>query len=68
MLRILLLVLLFVGLYRFITRIVFPLLRITSAVRGQMRNMQQNAAPTASAPQPSHKSRKGDYIDFEEVK
>jgi hypothetical protein len=62
--------LLFVGLYRFITRVVFPLLRITNAVRGQMKNMQQSAAagtPT-STPKPEHKVRKGDYIEFEEVR
>ena len=66
MIRILLLALLFVGLYRFITRILFPLLRITSAVRGQMRNMQQGASQNNSAPEP--KVRKGDYIEYEEIK
>jgi hypothetical protein len=71
MIRILLLALLFVGLFRFITRFLFPIFRITSAVRGQMRNMQnmqgqQNVQHEPAPPRP--KAAKSDYIDFEEVK
>jgi hypothetical protein len=68
MLRILLLALLFIALYRFITRFVFPLLRITSAVRGQMRQMQQQDYAQHQQSPPKAKASSGDYIDFEEVK
>jgi hypothetical protein len=71
MLRIFLLSLLFIFLVRFILRFVIPLFRITSAVRGQMKNMQgAGQRPMAPPPQsrPQQKSRKGDYIDYEEIK
>ena len=68
MLRILLLCLLFLGIYRFIVRFVLPVMKITSTVRGQMRNMQQNQAPAGPAPASSSKVKKGDYIDYEEIK
>jgi hypothetical protein len=69
MLRILLLSLLFVGLYRFIVRFVLPIFKITSAVRSQMKSMQgnqgaQQQGPTVSRP----KVNKADYIDYEEVR
>jgi hypothetical protein len=70
MLRIFLLALLFIWLFRFVLRFVLPILKITSGVRRQMKNMQQGqsnpyTAPSAARPQ---KVREGDYIDYEEVK
>lgn len=68
MLRYILLLLLIVGLFRFITRFLLPVLRITANVRGQMRNMQQGARPEpAPAPVP-RKEKRGDYIDYEEIR
>jgi len=50
-------------------RYVLPALRITSDVRRQMKNMQQNQSnPVNNAPRPQQRMRKGDYIEFEEVK
>lgn len=64
MIRILLLGLLFYFLFRFILRYVLPIWRITSAAKKQMRDMQAgNSEPVTPRPQ-----RKGDYIEFEEVK
>jgi hypothetical protein len=75
MIAILLSVLLFLGLYRFVTRILLPILRISSAVRGQMRNMQQQANkqygnnPQSNAGYQAKQTspKKGDYIEYEEV-
>jgi hypothetical protein len=69
MLRILLLSLLFVGLYRFIVRFVLPIFRITSSVRAQMKNMQGNQPAQPQAPtRPRPTVNKGDYIDYEEIR
>ena len=69
MLRILLLSLLFVGLYRFIVRFVLPIFRITRSVRTQMKNMQgQQSAHNQAPPMSRPKVNKGDYIDYEEVR
>jgi hypothetical protein len=69
MIRYILLLLLIVGLFRFITRFLLPVYRITANVRGQMRNMQQGAKPQpAPAPVSSRKEKVGDYIDYEEVR
>jgi hypothetical protein len=76
MIQILIGVLLFLGLYRFITRILFPILRISSAVRGQMKHMHQQANRQASASgngatgykAPTAAPKKGDYIEYEEVR
>ncbi|MBS1615384.1 MAG: hypothetical protein JST06_04615 [Bacteroidetes bacterium] len=64
MIRILLLGLLFYFLFRFILRYVLPIWRITSAAKKQMRDMQ-GAHQEPAQPKPA---RKGDYIEFEEVK
>lgn len=68
MLRYILLLLLFVGLFRFITRFLLPVLRITSNVRGQMRNMQGNTHREPAPPPMPRKERRGDYIDYEEIR
>lgn len=68
MVRILLLTLLFIGLFRFIIRFVFPMLRITAAVKKQMRNMEQAQANANNHTAPKPQAKTGDYIDFEEVK
>ena len=65
MIRILLLGLLFYFLYRLVVRFLIPVLRVTSAARRQMQNMQQNNGAAAQQPKPA---RKGEYIEFEEVK
>ena len=69
MLRIFLLLLLFVWLFRFVLRFVLPVLKITSGVRRQMKNMQQQSGSNPyTAPGRTQKVREGDYIDYEEVK
>ena len=68
MLRIFLLSLLFIWLFRIVLRYVLPILKITAGVRRQMKHMQQSQgqpAPPQSRPQ---QARKGDYIEYEEVK
>lgn len=67
MIRIVLLGLFFYFLYRFVVRFLIPVLRVTSAARKQMRNMQQGSANTEAPKQP-RPARKGEYIEFEEVK
>ena len=68
MIRYILLLLLIAGLFRFITRFLLPVLRITANVRGQMRNMQQGARPEPAPAPVSRKEKVGDYIDYEEVR
>jgi len=70
MLRIFLLSLLFIWLFRIVLRYVLPILRITSGVRRQMKHMQESQSQGQAAPPQSqtHKARKGDYIEYEEVK
>ncbi len=69
MIRYILLLLLIVGLFRFITRFLLPVLRITANVRGQMRNMQQQGHRPEPAPAPAPRREKvGDYIDYEEIR
>ena len=70
MLRIFLLALLFIWLFRFVLRFVLPILKITSGVRKQMKNMQQGQSNPYTAPAPgrTQKVREGDYIEYEEVK
>jgi len=70
MVRYLLLTLLFIWLFRIVLRYVIPILKITSGVRRQMRHMQQGPGQAQSVPPQSRpqQSRKGDYIDYEEIK
>lgn len=68
MLRYILLILLVVVLFRFVTRFLLPVLRITANVRGQMRNMQQGARPEPAPAPVSRKEKRGDYIDYEEIR
>jgi hypothetical protein len=69
MLRIFLLSLLFIWLFRIVLRYVLPILKITSGVRKQMKHMQQRqqAQPPVS-PGRTRNVRKEDYIEYEEVK
>ena len=66
-------------LYRLVFNFIIPVWRVSRQMKGQVRDFQdrmsaQNgAAPTSSAnnaqPQPNPATeKKGDYIDFEEVK
>jgi hypothetical protein len=45
-----------------------PLIRISSNVRSQMKNMQQGQPNSSPTPRPQQKARKGDYIEYEEIK
>lgn len=70
----------FYGLFKFLIRVVLPLLITTSKVRAKMKDMRenmddfkthhQNGNPRAEAftKHETTASSKGDYIDFEEIK
>jgi hypothetical protein len=57
---------------RFITRFLFPLLNITKAVTHKMREMQAQMDRLNQQQQQQQRantaSKKGEYIDYEEVK
>lgn len=58
-------------LYRFITRFVIPMVRVTRTANDQLRKMQQRMQDMEQQMQPPAASRKnteGDYIDYEEVR
>lgn len=62
----------FYFLYRFITRFVIPLVRVTRSANEQLRKMQSrmNEMEQQNTPPPSaaKKTIVGDYIDYEELK
>lgn len=71
--KVILYCLVFYFLYRFITRFVIPLVRVTRSANEQLRKMQdrmnemdqqRNSPPPPSA----KKTIVGDYIDYEELK
>ncbi|MFM1829297.1 MAG: hypothetical protein RL624_1538 [Bacteroidota bacterium] len=69
--RILLLAFILSGVFKFVTRILIPILRIRSAVKDQIKTQQQ--AQTKQNQQESPKAQQksssvGEYIDFEEIK
>lgn len=69
--RILLLAFIFSGVFKFITRILIPLLKMRSAVKDQIKTQQQaqNQQSQTKAPKNKQKSSSvGEYIDFEEIK
>lgn len=68
MLRYLLLALLFVCLYKFIIRVVLPVLRVTTTVRRQMQQMQDANNHSGTAARQAGKPKSGEYIEFEEVR
>ncbi len=63
-------------LYKFITGFLIPVFRTTRHVRQQFNQMngkpgaksQEKQGPSAPETPPSHGSKVGEYIDFEEVK
>ena len=63
---------LFYVLFKFVTRILIPVLRAGRTVKAQMREMQsrmEEMQQQASTPQPSKpKVVDGDSIDYEEIK
>ncbi|MEO6833427.1 MAG: hypothetical protein ABI378_12680 [Chitinophagaceae bacterium] len=67
MLRFLLLGLLLYFLIRFIVRFVLPVAKMTSTIRGNMKNAEQNQAGSPSQPK-KPKPKNGDYIDYEMIK
>ncbi|MFN5942703.1 MAG: hypothetical protein ACK44S_05890 [Bacteroidota bacterium] len=69
--RILLLAFILSGVFKFVTRILIPILRIRSAVKDQIKTQQQAQTKQnqAKAPKSQQKSSSaGEYIDFEEIK
>jgi hypothetical protein len=69
--RILLLAFILSGVFKFVTRILIPILRMHSAVKDQIKTQQQ--AQTKQNQQESPKAQQksssvGEYIDFEEIK
>ena len=72
MIKILLWAVLLVMLFRFITRIVWPIFKVTRIARKRMQDMQrqmeeseQKANYQSSA---QSRTKEGDYIDYEEIK
>ncbi|MBY0476221.1 MAG: hypothetical protein K2Q24_01130 [Chitinophagaceae bacterium] len=74
MLRVLLIALLIYFLYRFIFNFLIPVGRATREMKQKMNEFQsrmqqqQGYAPTPEPVKESPKTKKDDYIDFEEVK
>jgi len=65
--RILLLAFILSGVFKFVTRILIPILRMRSAVKDQIKTQQQ--AQQQESPKAQQKSSSvGEYIDFEEIK
>lgn len=56
---------------RFVVKYVLPIVRVVNGASRKMREMQNGAAGTAPTQPQSRRSvppKKGDYIDFEEMK
>lgn len=74
MLKILLWAVLLIILFRFITRIVWPIFKVTRMASKRMREMQQQMqemeqkAHTNQKTDTSYQVKEGDYIDYEEIK
>jgi hypothetical protein len=78
--RVLFYFIIFYSLFKFLIRVVLPLLVTTSKVRTKMKDMRENrdkfeaqnqtdpVGTQASTKKETTPSAKGDYIDFEEVK
>ena len=69
--RILLLAFILSGVFKFVTRILIPILRMRSAVKDQIKAQQQAQTKQnqQKKPQAQQKSSTvGEYIDFEEIK
>lgn len=76
--RILIWAFILVMVFRFITRYLFPILKITRATRDGLRRMQDQVnqmhqQQTGQQPQKppvtaTHSVKEGDYIDYEDVK
>ena len=64
----LLLLLLFLVLYRIITRFIMPLLKVTANVRRQMKHMQNGAGSGKESPASKQVKKPGEYIEFEELR
>ncbi len=61
----------FTFLIRFVMRVVLPFVRGAGAINSRMRQMQDQMNGMQNGPPPPAEKpapRKGDYIDFEEVK
>lgn len=72
MMKIILWTLLFYVLFRFITRFVLPILKVTRMASSRMRDMQQQMEEMQqkanTPPAPERKVKEGDYIEYEEIK
>ena len=74
MLKILLWAVLLIILFRFITRIVWPIFKVTRMASKRMREMQEQMqemeqkANTSHQPGTTSQVKEGDYIDYEEIK
>lgn len=80
LIRILFWFIVFYFLFKFIIRVVLPIVVTTKNVRSKMKDMRQNmeefeSANQSTTPRPENfqkkeasPSEKGDYIDFEEIK
>ena len=73
MMKIILWTLVFYVLFRFITRFVLPILKVTRMASSRMRDMQQQMEEMQQkannpSPAPEPKIKEGDYIEYEEIK
>jgi hypothetical protein len=80
LIRILFWFIVFYSLFKFLIRIVLPLIATTRTVRSKVKDMRQNMGEFESSSQPATGPSerpapkedapvsKGDYIDFEEIK
>lgn len=69
--RILLLAFILSGVFKFVTRILIPILRMRSAVKDQIKTQQQAQTKQNQKESPKTQQKSstvGEYIDFEEIK
>lgn len=69
--RILLLAFILSGVFKFVTRILIPILKMRGAFKAQMHAQQQTPSSQAQQPTPQAQQKTksaGEYIDFEEIK
>jgi hypothetical protein len=72
--RILIWGLVFYFLYKFVTEVLLPVIRVSRKMNARVKEFQQqqtaqdHASYTTDTAQPGNKSKVGDYIEFEEIR
>jgi hypothetical protein len=73
-LRILIWGIVFYFLYKFVTEVLLPVIRVSRKMNARVKEFQQqqtaqnHASYNADASEPAKKSKVGDYIEFEEIR